>query len=220
MSRKSAKSSTPGSGKSSKSSPQELPQPSKSQIKNLALEYRRAADLCGNPNNWRHHPPEQLEALRGVIEDPEIGYAGALLFNERTNRLIDGHGRLKIAAPDELLPVLVGSWSEEAERKILLTLDPIGGMATANQEMVRVLLEQQPEIADLPYWHGIETALMEMTEATDEVIESSGGGSSTKKKKDGPAAYRILIECKSEREQKRFLDILEQNHIEGRAIVA
>jgi DNA modification methylase len=106
--------------------------------KELRLEWRNRAELEDNPKNWRQHPNGQLLALRDIIA--EVGWAGALLFNERTGRLIDGHARKKIARKGEKIPVLVGSWTEEEERKILLTLDPIGSMAAADRTTLDELI--------------------------------------------------------------------------------
>src|SRR5215813_11776728 len=99
----------------------------------LRLEYRIPAELTENPANWRTHPEKQLSALRDALG--EIGWAGAVLYNERTQRIIDGHARKRIAAArgDERIPVLIGSWDEETEAKILATLDPLTGMASADQ---------------------------------------------------------------------------------------
>jgi len=105
----------------------------------LRLEYLDPAELAANPANWRRHPPSQVAALKVVLA--EVGWAGALLFNERTGRLIDGHARREITKPGERVPVLIGSWSEEAERKILATLDPLSAMASADQEKLLTLLE-------------------------------------------------------------------------------
>lgn len=62
----------------------------------LRLEYRSAEELKVHPDNWRVHGQEQLAALKDVID--RVGWAGALLYNERTKRLIDGHARKEIAA--------------------------------------------------------------------------------------------------------------------------
>src|SRR5437868_5631096 len=80
----------------------------------LRLEYRYPAELDDNPANWRLHPDSQLRALEDVIN--EVGFADALLFNERTGRLLDGHARKKVAKPGEKVPVLIGSWNEEQEK--------------------------------------------------------------------------------------------------------
>ena len=44
-------------------------------IRDRIRELRRvpASQLAPNPNNWRTHPPAQLDALRGVLA--EVGYA-------------------------------------------------------------------------------------------------------------------------------------------------
>lgn len=107
----------------------------------LRLEWIEAGSLAENPLNWRRHSQEQLSSLRELVSDPEIGWAGACLYNERTGRLIDGHARRSIVDPKTPVPVLVGSWSEEAEAKILATLDPVSAMAAGDEEAYRKLIE-------------------------------------------------------------------------------
>lgn len=104
------------------------------------MEWVEAGSLKANPDNWRIHPPHQVAALRESIAD--VGWAGALLFNERTKRLIDGHARRDNAAPTELVPVLVGHWTPEQERRILATLDPITALAEPDPEALGKLLDQ------------------------------------------------------------------------------
>lgn len=106
----------------------------------LRLEYRDPAELADNPANWRVHPDTQLRALADVIN--EVGFADALLFNERTGRLLDGHARKKVAKPGEKVPVLIGSWTEEQERIILATLDSSTGMAKADPAALDKLLQE------------------------------------------------------------------------------
>ena len=110
----------------------------------LRLEWVDPGTLAENPDNWRTHPTGQMAALGQVLADPEIGWAGVLLFNEKTGRLIDGHARRKaaIARGDKAVPVVIGNWSAEAERKILLTLDPLAGMATADTSKLQELLDE------------------------------------------------------------------------------
>ena len=54
----------------------------------LAVEWRDVSELAENPSNWRRHNYQQLTALKDIIA--EVGWAGALLYNERTGRLITG----------------------------------------------------------------------------------------------------------------------------------
>ena len=139
----------------------------------LRLEYRSPAELAENPRNWRTRPDSQLTALADVIA--EVGWAGAALYNERTGRLIDGHARKKIALDQgcEKIPVLIGSWDEATEAKILASLDPIGAMATADQGKLEALLREvstgsealQQMLDDLAHNAGIIPP--ELTGATD-----------------------------------------------------
>lgn len=67
-------------------------------IKDRIKDFSRvkAEELLPNPNNWRTHPQEQLDAIRGVLS--EIGWAGAVLARETKDglMLIDGHARLNM----------------------------------------------------------------------------------------------------------------------------
>ena len=128
----------------------------------LRLEYIDAEQLADNPLNWRCHGAQQLDGLKAVID--EVGWAGALLYNERTERLIDGHARKKVSKGP--VPVLIGSWSEEDEQKILATLDPLAAMAEANEQALGELLAQietesdalQEMLDGLAEEHGIKSA--------------------------------------------------------------
>jgi len=108
----------------------------------LRLEWIDPKTLTPNPSNWRVHPPAQREALAGVLE--EVGWAGALLWNERTERLVDGHLRLDVALREnrDAVPVLIGSWSDAQEKEILATLDPIAAMAEADSAQLDALLRE------------------------------------------------------------------------------
>lgn len=114
------------------------------QIRDRIKELRRvpAKDLLPNPHNWRTHPKSQQDALKGVLA--EIGYADALLARETPEgqlMLIDGHLRAE-TTPDSEVPVLVLDVTEDEAKKVLLTLDPLAAMATADQEKLDALLRQ------------------------------------------------------------------------------
>jgi hypothetical protein len=103
----------------------------------LRLEYLDPAELAANPLNPKFHPTEQLATLSEFMG--EVGWAGALLFNERTGRLLDGHGRRDLFAGRGPVPVLVGSWDETRERKILAFLDSTGWMAKVDARALELL---------------------------------------------------------------------------------
>lgn len=100
-----------------------------------------ASELVPNPANWRTHPPEQRAALEAVLT--EIGFAGALLAHEVDGALvlIDGHERLAMADPADVLPVLVLDVDANEANQLLATFDPIGAMATRDDEALAALLE-------------------------------------------------------------------------------
>jgi len=105
-------------------------------------EYRRirSADLVANPLNWRQHPENQQNAMRGILE--EVGIVDALLVRDRsdgTYDIIDGHLRASLMPEDEV-PCLVLDVDEDEARKILLTFDPLGAMAEANTANLNELL--------------------------------------------------------------------------------
>src|SRR5438445_1448904 len=112
--------------------------PRKRSLPPLRLEWWAPDCLSDDPLNWRRHGDKQLSALKDVLE--EVGWAGALLYNERTQRLIDGHARKQVSSGK--VPVLVGSWTEEQERKILATLDPLGALAETDAGKLDTLLRE------------------------------------------------------------------------------
>lgn len=142
-------------------------------MRNLRLEWIEAGSLTENPANWRRHSPEQLQSIKDLLQDPDVGWAGACLFNERTKRLIDGHARKSVADPSTPIPVLVGDWSEEAERKILATLDPVGAMAQGDPAAFAALVES---ITAESLWvrdllHNTQASLNAAGEEEDDPVE-------------------------------------------------
>jgi hypothetical protein len=99
------------------------------------------ASLDENPLNWRKHPQRQTDAIGASIK--ANGWADTLLYNENTGRLIDGHARRQVAIEEGLdsVPVLVGNWTEEQEKHLLATLDPLGAMAETDASALTTLTD-------------------------------------------------------------------------------
>lgn len=95
--------------------------------------------LDPNPLNWKTHPESQRASLRASLKSN--GWAGALLFNRASGKLLDGHGRRDeaIRLGIESVPVLVGDWDEAGERRILQSLDTIGSMYSTDGEKLASL---------------------------------------------------------------------------------
>ncbi len=118
-------------------------------IRDRIVELRRvpASSLLPDPRNWRTHPKAQREALQGVLA--EIGYAGALLARETPEglMLIDGHLRAE-TTPSAEVPVLVLDVDDEEAAKLLATLDPLAGMAVADDERLAEILRSVETSSD------------------------------------------------------------------------
>jgi hypothetical protein len=184
------------------------------------LEWVDPVSLGDNPANWRTHPERQMNALKDLLGDSEVGWAGVLLFNEKTGHLIDGHARKKaaIARGEAAVPVVIGNWSPAAERKILLTLDPLAGMAEFDADKLQSLLDEVPLGTDALDALGDELAKMleegnQQEAAGNERDGEAGGKGSGSGSGEGNGAgdqFKIVIDCRSEREQlkllKRFAD--------------
>jgi hypothetical protein len=101
----------------------------------------KVADALFNPLNWRVHPKIQQDALEGVLE--EVGWVQQVIVNKVTGHLVDGHARVLLAdkhgEPD--VPCLFVELTEDEERLVLATLDPISALATTSAETLAELLE-------------------------------------------------------------------------------
>ena len=96
--------------------------------------------LLPNPRNWRTHPPEQQRALAGALG--EVGWVAEVLVNRTTGNVVDGHLRIELALArhEATVPVTYVELSEDEERLVLASLDPLAAMATAEQEQLAALL--------------------------------------------------------------------------------
>jgi len=97
--------------------------------------------LLANPLNWRVHPKEQQDALEGLLK--QVGWVQRVIVNKRTGHVVDGHARVALALRrnEPTLPVLYVDLSEDEERLVLAAIDPIGGMAGRDDDMLAQVLD-------------------------------------------------------------------------------
>lgn len=130
----------------------------------VGYDTKPANQFTANPLNFRRHPVPQREALRGLLG--EVGWVGAVLENITTGNLIDGHARIEEAlSKDETaqIPYLKVELSEAEEKLVLASFDPISAMATADKEVLDLLLKEvstgeaavQSLLADLAKENGL-----------------------------------------------------------------
>jgi hypothetical protein len=184
-------------------------------IRDRVKELRRvkASELRPSPFNWRAHPTEQLDALRGILA--EVGFAGASLTRELEDgslELIDGHARAEVSG-DAMVPVLILDVSEDEAKKILATFDPIGAMATADSAKLDELLKEVSFSNDavnalldsVAHDAGITTAEDEPQPAEHSAITST---------------YQILLIFEDEKTQAEWLEKLTQEGLTARSLIS
>jgi len=99
----------------------------------------KASELIANERNFRVHTDAQREAMTGILE--EVGNVDVLkaIETDAGLKLIDGHLRRDLLA-DETVQVAVLDLSEEEARKVLLTFDRLGALATIDPDGIAALL--------------------------------------------------------------------------------
>jgi hypothetical protein len=171
-------------------------------IRDRIKELRRvkAAELRPHPKNWRIHPAEQQDALRGVLA--EIGFAGALLARELPDgslELIDGHLRAE-TTPDMEVPVLVVDLDEREAAKLLAVHDPLAGMAEANDTVLAELLDQVETESD-----AVQALLDQMLGDTDATPDEPA---SADRDVPIPETFQVVVQCRDEAEQQTVYERL------------
>ncbi len=156
----------------------------------LRLEYLEPELLDAHPSNWKFHGPDQLGALSDFMDS--VGWAGALLFNEQSMRLLDGHGRKDLFAGKGPVPVLVGNWNLEQERQILAYLDPVGWMAKTDGAALERLLSGADGLLGL-----LTSESPRLTELLDAVKASGEATGENDDVQPGGPAGGAGVECEA-----------------------
>jgi ParB-like chromosome segregation protein Spo0J len=83
----------------------------------------------------------------GVLS--EVGWVQDVVVNKRTGFVVDGHARVALAiTAGERVPVVYVDLSEEEERLILATIDPLSAMAMADKDLLGGLLSEVESTSD------------------------------------------------------------------------
>ncbi len=180
-------------------------------IRNRIKGHRRvrAGDLAPHEWNYRLHPGGQREALRALYR--EVGFARSLLAYELPDgrlKLIDGHLRREMD-PDMEVEVEVLDVSEEEARELLLSIDPLVGLAQMQEQLYERLREQTPtESEDLKaLW---EATARESMEALERPVIAQ----------DVPAEYMVLVMCCDEEQQLELLGRFAAEGLDCKALLS
>jgi len=159
-----------------------------------------------NPLNYRRHPEEQRAAVRKMLG--HVGWVTEVIQNVRTGNLIDGQARIEEALrqdPDQLIPYTDVDLSPAEEKAVLATLDPMTGLAETDPATLDLLLTET--IAEMP--------------TLEELLQSLHNEEPPEPPKSRTVEFaehiRIVIECKSKRQQAKLLKRFEAEGLEVRA---
>lgn len=170
---------------------------------NLRLEWWEADRLQAHPQNWRRHPARQREAVARLLQ--EVGWAGALLYNERTGRLLDGHLRKELCR-GQRVPVLVGSWSQQQERQILALLDPLTALAEPDAERWQELLRELQDVDERLAQTLDALAQKQGLSLPAEILETADAARSEASLPE--ARFEVIVECEDETSQRQLYERL------------
>jgi len=143
---------------------------------NRIVGYRPNVDpraLPPNPRNPRLHPVQQKEAIQGILA--EVGWVGCAMYNVRTGRLIDGHERQEQAIlHNTTIPVLDVDLSEEEERLVLTSFDPLAALASYDEGTLTSLLEEVSTSSE-----AVATLLADMQQQIDVLADTASANTFT-----------------------------------------
>lgn len=162
-------------------------------------------NLRFNEANWRIHPRHQQRALDAVLK--QVGWVQRVIVNKRTQNIVDGHMRVLLADRngETEIPVVYVDLSEDEERAILATLDPIAEMAGTDKgkldELLKSLVDSEAELqaalAEVAARHGL-------FETVD--YEDAWAGMPSFDPETERGAYRsLIVHFKNEAEVEEFV---------------
>lgn len=166
--------------------------------------------LLAHPQNFRRHSGQQLDALRGSLN--ELGWVKGVIVNKTTGHVLDGHARVEEAMRQGLVtvPIEYVELSEGEEKLALAVLDPITEMATRDQGVLdQLLAEVQTEDPGL-------TAMLEELQKKSR----SGLDESDAEQQMGDLEFRVVVDCSGESQQAELLQRLESEGFKCRALIS
>jgi hypothetical protein len=162
--------------------------------------------------NYRLHPDDQRAALEALYR--EVGFARSLLAYELPDgrlKLIDGHLRRDLD-PDMEVDVEVLDVSDDEARTLLLSIDPLAGLALTQDQLrdrLRELAPPAPPELQAAWQATAETALR------DAALPRPSRDLAAL-----PEQYLLLVTCRDERHQVELLGRLRAEGLECRPLLS
>lgn len=159
--------------------------------------------LVANPYNWRTHGKDQREALNGSLRS--VGWVQQVIVNRVTGHVVDGHARVELALQNNepTIPVLYVELSENEEKLILATLDPIGALAGRDVQLLEQLMrEVSTDDAAL------QKLLADMAEDAGIVPPDLGGDDGGNDEGNYSEQYGVIVMCENAGDQEEKYNAL------------
>lgn len=174
-------------------------------IKDRIKEFKRIPvnKLVDNPKNWRLHSDAQKSALQSMME--EVGNVGAVIVRPIKGgkyMLVDGHLRKDLADSEGMIAAIVTDLKEDEADKVLATYDPIGDLATADQEKLGELLRSIDADSD---------GMSELLESiADDNLSPEEDDEKELDEIDVKPSYSVVVTCSDEEEQQKVYDFVQE----------
>lgn len=174
-------------------------------MRNRIIGHRRvkAGELVPHELNPRTHTDDQRAALEAIYK--EVGYCRSVLAYPLADgrlKLIDGHLRVSEFPPDFEIDVEVLDVSDVEARKLLLTIDPLAGIANYDDNALRALRSTTASDNAVlsALWAGLHKEPPPQLPANPDDFAPSP-------KQQGAPKYLVIIECANEATQAANLFI-------------
>lgn len=185
------------------------------------IEYVSLAKLKPAKRNPKEHSPDIEKSLG------RFGYAEPILLDERTGRLVAGHGRLKflrklkaedgkvpdgvkVESEDWLIPVVRG-WGSKSDKEAdayLLASNQLPSAGGWDEDELKKLMQT----ADID--------LKGIGFSDKDLKRILGEGTSPAEVFSPESSFQIVVTCKNEKQQVELLERLTGEGLEVRALVA
>jgi hypothetical protein len=165
--------------------------------------------IKSNPLNWRLHPQHQREIMNDILD--EVGWVSQVIINKQSGLLLDGHLRVEEALrnDEQSIPVTYVDLSEDEERQVLATLDPLSALIETDDQKLNDLLQlvntNSEHIAML--LDGLQPDTSATRKEVKDKVEAKKRVSETARVMFGPYKFEISFE-----EYEEWLERVRDTH--------
>lgn len=165
------------------------------------IVWAEAGSITRHPRNWRTHDDRQKQAIQESIA--RHSWLRPFLYNATTGRLLDGHCRLDVVDPQEVVPVQVVELDVATEREVLLKLDPLSALAGRDEAILADLYaEVRPTVED----DSATAAVLDWL-AAGEAADGEASADEPPPPAE-PDVCCVIVPCRDEGHQKQVYQLL------------